>query len=103
MSVALFGLSIPDFWFGLLLISLFAVGLGWLPTGGYVPFSEDPIGWARSMTLPALTLALTQMGVIARMTRSSMLDVMGQDFIRTARAKGMRGRTVIFATRCATR
>lgn len=96
MSVALFGLSLPDFWFGLALISVFAVGLGWFPTGGYVPFSEDPMGWARSMTLPALTLAITQMGVVARMTRSSMLDVMNEDFIRTARAKGMRGRVIIF-------
>ncbi|WP_180902742.1 ABC transporter permease [Martelella soudanensis] len=96
MSVALFGLSIPDFWFGLILISVFAVGLGWLPTGGYVPASESVIGWMRSMTLPALALAITQMGVVARMTRSSMLDVLGQDYIRTARAKGMRRRTVIF-------
>ncbi|MEO1987109.1 MAG: ABC transporter permease [Martelella sp.] len=96
MSVALFGLSIPDFWFGLILISVFAVGLGWLPTGGYVPASESVIGWVRSMTLPALALAITQMGVVARMTRSSMLEVMSQDYIRTARAKGMRRRTVIF-------
>ncbi len=96
MSLALFGLSIPDFWFALVLISVFAVGLGWLPTGGYVPASEDFLGWARSMTLPALALAITQMGVIARMTRSSMLEVMSQDYIRTARAKGMVRRTVIF-------
>ena len=96
MLAALVGLSIPDFWFGLVLIILFGVTLGWLPTGGYVPITEDFLGWVRSMTLPALTLAFTQMGVIARMTRSSMLDVLGQDFVRTARAKGMRGRTVIF-------
>ena len=95
MSVALFGQSIPDFWFGLVLISVFAVGLSWFPTGGYVPLSEDPLGWARAMTLPALTLAFTQMGVIARMTRSAMLDVLGQDYIRTARAKGMRRWTVV--------
>jgi len=96
MVAALIGLSIPDFWFGLVLIILFGVTLGWLPTGGFVPITEDFVGWARSMTLPALTLALTQMGVIARMTRSSMLDVLDQDFVRTARAKGMRAGTVIF-------
>lgn len=96
MSVALIGLSIPDFWFGLILISFFSLGLAWFPTGGYVPISEDFFGWMRSMTLPAFALAFTQMGVIARMTRSSMLEVMGQDYIRTARAKGMRRHIVIF-------
>jgi len=96
MVTALIGLSIPDFWFGIVMIILFGVWLGWLPTGGFVPLTEDPIGWARSMVLPAFTLAITQMGVIARMTRSSMLDVLGQDYIRTAKAKGMASRTVIF-------
>ncbi|WP_173934347.1 ABC transporter permease [Chelativorans sp. Marseille-P2723] len=96
MSLALFGLSIPDFWFALVLISVFAVGLGWFPSGGYVPASENFWGWAKSMTLPALALAITQMGVIARMTRSAMLEVMSQDYIRTAKAKGMVRRTVIF-------
>jgi peptide/nickel transport system permease protein len=96
MVGALIGLSIPDFWFGLVLVIVFGVLLGWLPTGGYVPITEDFFGWVRCMTLPALTLAFTQMGVIARMTRSSMLDVLDQDFIRTARAKGMRARSVIF-------
>ncbi|MBX3529584.1 MAG: ABC transporter permease [Rhizobiaceae bacterium] len=96
MVGALIGLSIPDFWFGLVLIIVFGVLLGWLPTGGYVPITEDFLGWVRSMTLPALTLAFTQMGVIARMTRSSMLDVLDQDFIRTARAKGMSAYTVVF-------
>ncbi len=96
MTIALLGLSIPDFWFGIVLIFLFGVQLGWLPTGGYVSPSEDFAGWLRSMTLPALTLAFTQMGVVARMTRSSMLDVLGQDYIQTARAKGLRARAVIF-------
>lgn len=95
MTAALLGLSLPDFWFGLVLIFLFGVALGWLPTGGFVPITEDFWGWVRSMTLPALTLAFTQMGVVARMTRSSMLDVLRQDFIRTARAKGIRQRVVI--------
>jgi peptide/nickel transport system permease protein len=96
MVTALIGLSIPDFWFGIVLIILFGVWLGWLPTGGFVALTDDPLGWARSMTLPAMTLALTQMGVIARMTRSSMLDVLGQDYVRTARAKGMPRGTVVF-------
>lgn len=96
MVTALLGLSIPDFWFGIVLIIFFGVWLGWLPTGGFVPFSEDPAGWLRSMILPAFTLAVTQMGFIARMTRSAMLDVLNQDYIRTARAKGMTSGTVIF-------
>jgi peptide/nickel transport system permease protein len=96
MTVALIGLSLPDFWFGLVLIFFFAVELGWLPTGGFVPFSEDPLGWLRSMTLPALTLAFTQMGVIARMVRSSMLEEQSQDYVRTARAKGLPTRMVVF-------
>lgn len=96
MVAALIGLSIPDFWFGLVLIILFGVTLGWLPTGGFVPFTEDVWGWVRYMTLPALTLAFTQMGVIARMSRSAMLDVLDQDFIRTARAKGMSRGVVVF-------
>ena len=96
MSLALLGLSLPDFWFGIVLIFFFGVYLGWLPTGGFVAINEDFIGWLRSMTLPALTLAFTQMGVVARMTRSSMLDVLGQDYIRTARAKGMASRVVVF-------
>ena len=95
-SVSLLGLSIPDFWFGLVLIVFFGVQLHWLPTGGFVPLAQDPLGWLRAMTLPALTLAFTQMGVVARMTRSSMLDVLGQDYIRTARAKGMPSWVVIF-------
>ncbi len=96
MTLALLGLSLPDFWFGLVLIFFFGVHLGWLPTGGFVPIAESFTGWLTSMTLPALTLAFTQMGVIARMTRSSMLDVIGQDYVRTARAKGMPARIVIF-------
>lgn len=96
MVAALIGLSIPDFWFGLVLIILFGVTLGWLPTGGFVAFTDDFWGWVRYMTLPALTLAFTQMGVIARMSRSAMLDVLDQDFIRTARAKGMSRGVVVF-------
>jgi len=95
MAVALAGLSLPDFWLGLVMIWLFAVQFGWLPTGGYVPLSDDPVGWLRSMTMPALALAVTQVGLLARMTRASMLDVLRQDYMRTARAKGLPDRVVI--------
>jgi peptide/nickel transport system permease protein len=89
MTASLLGLSMPDFWLGLVLIVVFAVGLGWLPSGGFVPLTESFTGWLRTMTLPALTLALVQTGFIARMTRSAMLDVLHQDYIRTADAKGL--------------
>ncbi len=95
MTIALAGLSLPDFWLGLVMIYFFAVTLGWLPTGGYVELTVDPLGWLRSMALPALALALTQIGLLSRMTRASMLDVLRQDFIRTARAKGLPNRIVI--------
>jgi peptide/nickel transport system permease protein len=97
MTTALLGLSLPDFWFGLVLIFFLAVGMGWFPTGGYTPFADNPLGWLRALTLPAFTLAFTQVGVIARMVRSSMLEQLGQDYIRTARAKGMPRRTVLFS------
>ncbi len=89
MGAALIGLSVPDFWLGLLLIWVVGVKLGWLPTGGFVAPTTDLYGWLRSITLPALALALTQLGPIARMTRSASLEIAGSDFIRTARAKGL--------------
>ncbi len=95
MSVALLGVSVPNFWIGLIFIFTFAVGLGWLPTGGYVAFSDSPLGWLRSLTLPAFTLGLLQMGLLARITRSSMLEVLGQDYMRTARAKGLPGWKIV--------
>ena len=95
MMIAMLGISIPNFFLGLLMIIFFAVQLGWLPSGGYVPFSQDPIGWLRSTTKPAITLALLQAGLLARITRSGMLEVLRQDYVRTARAKGLPERQVI--------
>jgi peptide/nickel transport system permease protein len=89
MATALFGLSVPEFWLGLTLIFLFAVQFGWMPSGGFVSFDTSPTGWLRSIAMPAGTLAVVQMGFIARMTRASMLEVLNQDFMRTADAKGL--------------
>lgn len=89
MFLALFGQSIPNFWLGIMLILIFAVNLGWLPSQG----SE---GWnPRYILLPMLTLAAPGLARLTRLVRSGMLDVMGQDYVRTARAKGLGGRQVI--------
>jgi len=96
MMFAMIGISVPNFFLGLMMIIFFAVKLGWLPTGGYVPFTEDPVGWLRSMTMPAISLAMLQAGLLARITRSTMLEVLRQDYIRTARAKGLPQRQVVF-------
>jgi peptide/nickel transport system permease protein len=87
---SLVGLAAPAFVTGILLVWVFAVRLGWLPPSGYVRLSEDPLANLKSLVLPALTLGCTLIPVITRQTRSSMLEVLGQDYVRTARAKGMR-------------
>jgi len=88
MGIALFGVSIPAFWQGLMSILIFAIWLGWFPSEGYYGLAH--------LILPALTLGTHQAGSLARMTRSSMLDVLRQDYIRTARAKGLRERAVVY-------
>ncbi|MBM3549014.1 MAG: ABC transporter permease [Alphaproteobacteria bacterium] len=95
MTFALLGVSIPNFWLALMMIVLFAVHLGWLPSGGYVPWQTDLWGWFRSTTLAAVSLAMLQMGLLARITRSTMLEVLRQDYIRTAKAKGLPRRLVV--------
>lgn len=85
--LAVFGQATPSFWLGLMVIFFFAVELRWFPTGGAEGF--------KSLILPALSLGLLEMAAIMRLTRSGMIDVMGSDFITTARAKGLRERTVI--------
>lgn len=95
MVFAMLGISLPNFYLGLLMIILFAVDLGWLPTGGYVALSEDPLGWLATSTMPAISLALLLAGLLARITRSTMLEVLRQDYIRTARAKGLPNSRVV--------
>jgi peptide/nickel transport system permease protein len=89
MALALIGVSAPAFWIAILSILFFGVYLRWLPTSGYMPFFHNPALWLRSLVLPALMLSLFQIGFLARMTRSAMLEALGQDFVRTARAKGL--------------
>lgn len=95
MILALVGVSVPNFWIAILSVILFSVTLGWLPSAGYIPFSEDPAGWLASLIQPAVVMALFQIGYLARMTRSAMLEVLDQDYIRTARAKGVSARSTI--------
>lgn len=83
------GIAVPAFWTGILLVTLLAVRLGWFPSGGFVPITTDPGGWLRSMTLPAVSLALVQGAILTRYVRSAVLEVLREDFIRTARAKGL--------------
>jgi peptide/nickel transport system permease protein len=95
MTLALVGVSLPNFWAGLMLIILFSVMLDLLPAGGYVPLGQGLWPWAKSLLLPALSLAFLQMGLLARITRSTMLEVLRQDYIRTAQAKGLPALKVI--------
>ena len=83
------GVSVPDFWMGILLILLFSETLGWLPSSGYVPWSEGVVAWARHLVLPAFTVGIISGAIMTRFVRSALLEVLGQDYVRTARAKGV--------------
>ena len=93
--VSIGGVAIPNFWFGIMAILLFGVTLGWLPTQGYVSIIDDPVQGLRHMILPTFALGITSSALIMRQTRSAMLEVLAQDYVRTARAKGMPERIVI--------
>jgi peptide/nickel transport system permease protein len=88
-AVSQIGVAVPAFLAGILLITLFAVRLGWLPANGWTPPSEDPGMFLRQLTLPALSLGLVQAAVLTRYVRSAVLDVLREDYLRTARAKGL--------------
>jgi peptide/nickel transport system permease protein len=88
-GVTQIGVAIPAFLVGILAVALFAVKLGWLPSGGYVVPATDPIGFLQHMVLPWLSLGLVQGAVLTRYVRSAVLDEMGQDYLRTARSKGL--------------
>jgi peptide/nickel transport system permease protein len=96
MLGALLGVCIPGFWLSLNFIYLFAVRLGWLPAAGYTSITVDPVAAARYMVLPALSLGFNQSALIARISRSCMLEALHQDYVRTARAKGLSQRAVVY-------
>ncbi len=93
--VALSGLSVPNFWLGIMLILLVSVRLGWLPASGYVPFTDDPAQSIRTMLMPAFVLGTGLAATLMRHTRSAMLSVLRSDYVRTARAKGLTERRVL--------
>ena len=91
-----FGVSVPDFWLGILLIALFATTLGWLPTSGYRPLFGDPAGWLEHIVLPGLTVGLVAAAIMTRYIRSAVLEVASAGYVRTARSKGLPPRVVTF-------
>jgi peptide/nickel transport system permease protein len=95
-ALALIGLSVPHFWLGLMLILLVSVNLGILPASGYVPFFDDPVENLRRMVMPAFVLGTSVAAIVMRQMRSAMLDSLAADYVRTARAKGLPERAVIW-------
>lgn len=89
-----FGVSVPDFWLGILLVALFSTVLGWLPTSGYRPLFDDPGGWLRHVILPGLTVGLVAGAIMTRYVRSAVLEVAAMGYVRTARSKGLAPRVV---------
>jgi peptide/nickel transport system permease protein len=94
-TIALSGVAIPNFLLGILMILLFSLVLRWLPSGGYVPFTQNPVESMRLMLLPSIALGMGLAAVLMRQIRSAMLEVMSQDYVTTARAKGLAGRDVV--------
>jgi peptide/nickel transport system permease protein len=91
----LIGLSLPNFWIATLILLFTSKAFGWTPSIRFKPLLDDPIGNLQQMLLPAFAIAIQLMAIIMRMTRATMLEVLGQDFVRTARAKGLRPRIVV--------
>src|SRR6266699_7059251 len=96
MAATQFGIAIPNFWFAILLILLFSVELQWLSNGGFAGWDESIIAGIKSLLLPAISLSVVQAAILARVTRSAVLEVLREDFVRTARAKGLSKRQVLW-------
>lgn len=95
MGATQFGLAIPNFWFAMMLVLIFAINLRWFSAGGFTSWDKGVFSALKSLTLPALALALPQAAILARVMRSALLDVLSEDFIRTARAKGLSRRQTL--------
>lgn len=96
MTASQLGIAIPNFWFAILLILVFSVKLRWFSAGGFPGWAEDPWQAFKALILPTVALAVVQAAILARITRSAVLDVMREDFVRTARAKGLNRRQVLW-------
>jgi len=96
MAASQVGIAIPNFWFAILLILVFAVKLQWFSAGGFPGWADDPWQAFKALILPAVALAVVQAAILARITRSAVLDVLREDFVRTARAKGLNRRQVLW-------
>jgi peptide/nickel transport system permease protein len=94
--IGLIGLSLPNFWIATLILLFTSKMFGWVPSIRYVPFADDPIGNLRQFALPAFAIAIQLMAIIMRMTRATMLEVLNQDYVRTARAKGLAERLIVY-------
>ena len=94
-GLSLCGVSVPNFWLGIMLILVVSVRLGWLPASGFVPFREDPLGNLQRMVMPALVLGSGLAAVLMRQTRNAMIEILSADYIRTARSKGLAQTSVV--------
>lgn len=93
--VASIGIAMPSFWIALILVLVFAVTLGWLPAIGYVPLTESPADWLKSILMPSIALGIAGAAVVARQLRGALMDVLSLDYVRTARARGVSPRRIV--------
>jgi peptide/nickel transport system permease protein len=96
MGATQLGVAVPNFWFAMILVLIFAINLRWFAAGGFVGWDQGLVAGLHSLTLPAIALALPQASILARVMRSSLLDILGEDFMRTARAKGLTRRQALW-------
>jgi len=96
MAITQLGVAVPNFWFAMWLVLLFAIKLPWFSAGGFSGWDTGVLSGIKSLTLPAIALALPQASILARVLRSSLLDVLNEDYIRTARAKGLTRRQALW-------